>query len=267
VSIKERYELLKIQLREFESPVVAFSGGVDSSLLLAAASEGREGSVTAVTWQSEVIPAGDVLQAEKVAALLGVSHRIERSSFLENRQASANDRNRCYYCRRCMYEDIKKLGCGATLLEGANLDDLSETRPGLAAAREADVIQPFIAAGLNKVDIRNMARLAGLPNWDKEASPCLATRIEYGVPVTAERLRKIEAAEAILKDLSFLNVRVRLLRNCRADIEVAKDQVEALRKCLPVVEPSILSLGFDDIVIDPEGYRTGKMDEESRDYE
>lgn len=258
----KRYELLKKHISPYPGAAVAFSGGTDSTLLLAAARDALDGNVTAVTWQTEVTSDEEIASAMKLAESLKVSHRVVNDSFLENEAAAANPPDRCYHCRKRMYDGIAKLSSGPAgpiIMEGVNLDDLSDTRPGLRAAREAGVIHPMVDAGLTKADIREMARDMGLPNWDKEAAPCLASRIAYGVRVTSVRLNRVERGEAWLKGQGYKSVRLRLLDDVHASIEVDRDQVVRAQADLLSINAFLCELGFALVDIDPNGYRMGSM--------
>lgn len=224
----KRYELLKEELRKYPYAVVAFSGGTDSTLLLAAAKEVLGDNVLALTWQSEVTPDAEIESAMKLATDLGVSQQILSESFLSNKEATANNDDRCYFCRLKMYAVIKKAVKnidGAAIMEGVNTDDLNDYRPGIRAAAEAGIVHPLVDAGLSKNDIREIAKKIGLPNWNKEAAPCLGSRIAYGQRITTDRLNRVDTAETLLKDMGFSNVRVRLLDDIHARVEVAPQEV------------------------------------------
>ena len=260
--VDNRYELLKERLKPYAFVVVCFSGGVDSSLLLAAARDALDGNVLALTWQSEVTSDADIKIATVITASLGVSHQIIGSSFLENNEAAANPLDRCYHCRKRMYQEILKVAGnikGSVVLEGTNADDLKDFRPGLQAAEEAGIKHPLAELGLAKADIREMARQIGLPNWDKEASPCLATRFSHGLRISSDRLRLVEEAEMFLRELGFSKVRVRLLDDTHARIEVDEAEVPAAREKYPEINAYLSSLGLARSEIDPNGYRAGSL--------
>lgn len=260
MSAKEQYELLLKCLERYPSAIVAFSGGTDSSVLLAAAREALGKNVTAVTWQTEVVPDSEIDAAMRVAAEIGVSHRLISESFLENEAAAENPRDRCYYCRRQMYAEIKKLvGPQTVIMEGVNLDDLGDFRPGLKAAEEMGVAHPLVDARLTKNDVRAIAKYLGLSNWEKEAAPCLASRVAYGTRITSDRLRRIEIAEEFLRSCGFRNVRVRLIDDLLARIEVASDQVEMLKEDFLEMNAFMCGLDFVRVEVDEDGYEMGKM--------
>jgi pyridinium-3,5-biscarboxylic acid mononucleotide sulfurtransferase len=262
MSVQEQYDLLIKCLKTYPGAVVAFSGGTDSSVLLAAAHAALGNKATAVTWQTEVVPDSEIDAAMKIAAELEVSHRLISESFLENETAAANPRDRCYHCRKQMYTEIKKLigdNSQTVIMEGVNLDDLNDFRPGLKAAEEMGVVHPFVDAKLTKKDIRAIAAFIGLPYSEKEAAPCLASRVAYGIRITSDRLRRIEIAEEFLKSRGFRHVRVRLIDDILARIEVSADQVNTLREDFMEVNAFMCGLDFARVEIDEEGYKMGKM--------
>lgn len=265
----KQYELLKKEIRKYQYAVIAFSGGTDSTLLLAAAKEVLGDNVLALTWQSEVTPDAEIRSAMKLASGLGVSHQILSESFLSNKQAAANDDDRCYYCRARMYDVIKKAVKnidGAVIMEGVNTDDLHDYRPGIRAAAEAGIVHPFIDAGLSKKDIRQIAKKIGLPNWNKEAAPCLGSRIAYGQRITTERLNRVDMAETIVKNMGFSNVRVRLLDDIHARIEVSPDEVPTAKERFMEINGVLCELGFARVEIDEKGYRQGSLNEERKNH-
>lgn len=230
--------------------------------MLAAARDALDGNVLALTWQSEVTSDADIKTATDVAAGLGVSHQIIDSSFLENNEAAANPLDRCYHCRKRMYREIMKIAGNvdkAVVLEGTNADDLKDFRPGLKAAEEAGVKHPLAELGFSKTDVRKTAREIGLPNWDKEASPCLASRFSYGLRISSDRLRLVEEAEMFLRELGFTKVRVRLLNDTHARIEVNKAEIPAAREKYPDINAYLSNLGLARTEIDSEGYRPGSL--------
>lgn len=265
--VDKRYELLKKELQKYPYAVVAFSGGTDSSLLLAAAKDALGDNVLALTWQSEVTPDTEIKSAMAMATKLGVSQQILSESFLINKEAVANADDRCYHCRARMYEVIKKAVKnipGAVVMEGVNTDDLDDYRPGLMAATEAGIVHPLVDAGLSKKDIRQIAKKIGLPNWDKEAAPCLASRVAYGQRITTDRLNRVDLAETLVKNMGFTNVRVRLLDDIHARIEVSPEEVEAARARFLELNNLLCDLGFARVEVDDKGYRQGSLNEERK---
>ena len=262
--VDNRYELLKERLRPYPFAVVCFSGGVDSSLLLAAAKEVLGDNVLALTWQSEVTPDSEIKSAIELAAYLGVSHQILSESFLSNKAAATNNDDRCFFCRSKMYEVIKKTVKnidGAVIMEGVNTDDLEDYRPGLRAAEKAGIDHPLVDAGLSKKDIRSIARKIGLPNWNKEAAPCLSSRIAYGQKITTDRLNRVDAGETVLRGMGFSNVRLRLLDDIHTRVEVNVNEIPAAKARFFEINTALCNLGFARVEIDEQGYRQGSLNE------
>jgi pyridinium-3,5-biscarboxylic acid mononucleotide sulfurtransferase len=166
-----------------------------------------------------------------------------------------------------MYEVIKKAVKnihGAVIMEGVNTDDLKDYRPGLKAAAEAGIVHPLVDAGLSKKEIRQIAKEIGLPNWDKEAAPCLASRVAYGQRITTDRLNRVDMAETIVKDMGFTNVRVRLLDDIHARVEVSPEEVMTARERSLEIDGLLCDLGFALVEIDEKGYRQGSLNEERK---
>ena len=255
--------------------VVAFSGGVDSGLLLTVAHEvlGEVGArVLGVTLESELLPKRELEQARSFLERTGVRHRRVQFAWQENEDFVRNPRERCYFCKKQFSRVLKAVAAEEglkTVAEGVTASDLVQDRPGIAAAEEEGVWHPLAEVGLTKVEVRQAAKELGLPFWDKPASPCLATRIEHGERVTVERLARVEAAENFLKDLGFGwhsggqgrhgegQVRVRLHRGGVARLEVEREEFEAFLdgKKLEEICGRLKGLGFNFVTLDLEGYR------------
>jgi|UniRef100_A0A7V3RFY3 uncharacterized protein len=255
-----KFEKLKRILKRYPGVVVAFSGGVDSTLLLKVAKDVLKDNVIAVTASSPLYPQSEINNAKKIARLLKVRHKIIHSRELENKAFKNNPRNRCYYCKIEMFKNLKKIAerDGYEVIEASNYSDLGDFRPGLRAVNELDIHSPLIEAGLKKDEIRELAKYLKLPNWAKPSMACLASRIPYGVKIDEKILRRIEESEAVLKDSGFIQCRVRDHFPI-ARIEIIPDDFEKLLKKRDKIIKSLKKIGYKYISLDLEGYRTGSM--------
>jgi len=253
-------------LAGFDSAIVAFSGGVDSAYLAWAATHvlGRERTLC-ITADSPSYPDHHRQLALGVARDFGLRHEIIHTRELERPDYSANPVNRCYYCKHELYTALTRIAAErgvATVVDGANADDRGDYRPGRQAAREFGVLSPLDEVGLTKVDIRELSHRAGLPTWDEPASACLSSRIPYHSAVTGEKLRMIERAERVLRDLGFRVCRVRH-HDDLARVEIGVDELpRALEPDLTArIVSAIQALGYRQVTIDPRGYRMGSLHE------
>lgn len=246
--------------------VVAFSGGVDSTVVAALAVRALgPAAVTAVTAISPSYPAGELEAAREVAASLGVQHRTIQTHEVERDAYARNDAMRCFHCKTELYATLGKLlsehvTSGTVLLAGANADDAQDFRPGLEAARQRGVRNPLLEAGVGKSSVRAIARRLGLAVADKPALACLSSRVAYGLRITPELLARIDRAEQAVRALGFGVVRVRHLGGS-ASIEVATEDIARLHTHPRFGEllAEIRRLGWKEVAVDPEGYRSGSL--------
>jgi len=258
--------LLERSLQNLKSVLVAYSGGVDSSLLLAVSHRVLGSNVLAVTAVSEIMTEKEITGARTFAQKLGARHLLVPAGDLENPEFIKNSPERCYYCKKHRFLLLKELAIRHNLqwvVEGSNFDDISDYRPGMQAVRELGIKSPLQEAGLTKKEIRTLAKEIGLPSWDKPAQPCLATRIPYGLPITREALERINKAEAFLTSLlGHEQARVRD-HGSIARLELPPEDFSLIIK--PSVASSIYremkTLGYTYIALDLLGYRQGSMNE------
>jgi uncharacterized protein len=261
--LAKRDHLLAI-LRPLPGVAVAFSGGIDSTVVARAAQEALGSRAVAVTADSASVPRSEIEEACRLAQLIGIRHRIVTTREFTKPEYARNDGARCYHCKSELYDTMIKLlaelGVGV-ICSGANLDDLGDYRPGLKAAAERHIRHPLQEAEFTKADVRSLAKAWGLPTWDKPASPCLSSRVAPGLPVTAERTGRIEAAEAYLRQFGLRDCRVRLHEGELARIEVPATEIARLAD--PEFRDRLArrfhELGFNFITLDLEGFRSGSM--------
>ncbi len=260
--IARKLTALEIALDQMQSVLVAFSGGVDSTLILRVAHDRLGPDTVAVTAVSSTLPESERTACERLAREVGARHLFHHTDQLALPAFVRNDATRCYHCKTDLYgalDILRRELCLRHIVNGVQVDDLGDDRPGIRAAREWAVRSPLVEAGFSKADVRAVARSLGLSNWDKPAAACLSSRIPRGLPITRESLARVERAEVLLLKEGFRQVRVRDYGGA-ARIEVGAEEVENLLDPLRSrsITEQVKRLGFDSVEIDREGYRSGK---------
>lgn len=263
MNIKEKADALRETIASTGSLLVAFSGGVDSTLLAVMAKEVLGTNTACALLDSMVVPRAAVEQACNLARELGLELDIIPVPVMENGEFRKNLKNRCSLCKKISAPILKERSATrgfSSVADGMNMSDTREYRPGLAASTEEGIIHPFIECGVTKQDIRDIAREYGLSVWQKPSAACLSSRIPYGEEITPQKLRSIEEAEAFLSVQGFGQLRVRL-HGTAARIEVQKEEMDKMLELHHGVVRKLKSLGFSYITLDLECYRSGSMDD------
>ncbi len=261
LSLEHKLHHLRQIFAAMDSILVAYSGGIDSTVVLKVAYDQLGDSVVGVTAISPTFPAVELETATRVAKEIGARHELVQTDQLKISAFTENDANRCFHCKTDLYQllgTLRETRASAVIVDGTNLDDLGDDRPGIKAAREWGVRSPLVEAGLSKSDIRSLAKDLGLSNWDKPAAACLSSRIPRGITITREKLSRVEQAEEILFAEGFRHCRVRDHSEI-ARIEFSQDELIRILEGERGTRISrrLKELGFRFVTIDLEGYRPG----------
>ena len=264
-ALRAKYDRLLDILKELESVIVAFSGGVDSTFLARAAKDALDDKALLVTADSETYPASELEEARRLARHLGMRHLVIETRELDNPEYARNAPNRCFFCKEELFTRLAPLAQRegvAHLAYGANMDDLGDHRPGMEAAKQMRVKAPLIEAEFWKTEIRELSHEFGLPTWDKPSFACLSSRFQYGDGITREKLRQVDAAETFVRSLGFRQFRVRH-HDRLARLEIARDEMARLWEdgLRDAIVERFMELGYLYVTVDLQGFRSGSAND------
>jgi pyridinium-3,5-biscarboxylic acid mononucleotide sulfurtransferase len=262
----EKLEQLKALFANMERALIAYSGGIDSTLVAKIAFDVLGDRALAITANSPSLMPDDLEDARIQAAAIGIPHEIVQTYEMDNPNYTANPVNRCYFCKSELHDTLKPLALERGypyVVDGVNADDLSDYRPGIQAAKERGARSPLAEVGVSKLEVRQISKLLGLPWWDKPAQPCLSSRFPYGEEITIAKLQRVGLAERYLRGFGLGNLRVRSIENT-ARIELPAEQIKefVLTIDLPMLVATLQSYGFLYVTLDLEGFRSGKLNQD-----
>ena len=263
--LTEKLEQLRTLFREMEQALIAYSGGIDSTLVAKIAYDVLGDRALAVTAVSPSLLPEELEDAILQAATMGISHQIVQTHEMENPNYTSNPVNRCYFCKSELHDTLKPLALKLGypyVVDGVNADDLHDYRPGIRAAKERGARSPLAEVNISKVEVRQLSQQLSLPWWDKPAQPCLSSRFPYGEEITVAKLQRVGRAEIYLRKLGLKNLRVRSDGDT-ARIELPPEQIKefVLTTDLPTIVSAFQKLGFMYVTLDLEGYRSGKLNQ------
>lgn len=265
IMILQKLERLKQIFAEMDRALIAYSGGIDSTLVAKIAYDVLGDRSLAVTAESPSLLPEDLEDAKLQAAVIGIPHQVIQTHELENPNYSSNPVNRCYFCKSELHDTLKPLAQNLGypyVVDGVNADDLKDYRPGIQAAKERGARSPLAEVGVTKLEVREISQYLGLPWWDKPAQPCLSSRFPYGEEITVAKLQRVGRAELYLRKLGWNNLRVRSEGDtARIELPPEKIQEFALNTDLPSVVAAFQNFGFLYVTLDLEGYRSGKLNQ------
>ncbi len=263
--LTEKLEQLRTLFREMEQALIAYSGGIDSTLVAKIAYDVLGDRAMAVTAVSPSLLPEELEDAILQAATIGISHQIVQTHEMSNPNYTSNPVNRCYFCKSELHDTLKPLALELGypyVVDGVNADDLHDYRPGIRAAKERGARSPLAEVNISKVEVRQLSQQLSLPWWDKPAQPCLSSRFPYGEEITVAKLQRVGRAEIYLRKLGLKNLRVRSDGDT-ARIELPPEQIKefVLTTDLPTIVSAFQNLGFLYVTLDLEGYRSGKLNQ------
>ncbi|MGD1715641.1 ATP-dependent sacrificial sulfur transferase LarE [Dapis sp. BLCC M172] len=263
--LKKKLEELKNIFAQMEKALIAYSGGIDSTLVAKVAYDVLGDKALAVTAVSPSLLPEDLEDARIQAAVIGISHEEVNTNEMENKNYTSNPINRCYFCKSELHDTLKPLALKrgySYVVDGVNADDLRDYRPGIQAAKERGARSPLAEVGISKFEVRQLAKDLDLPWWNKPAQPCLSSRFPYGEEITLEKLQRVGRGERYLRDLGLKNLRVRSEKDT-ARIEILPEEIKefVLTIDLPKLVEKFKEFGFIYVTLDLEGYRSGKLNQ------